>query len=57
VLHPVSKLFGEMVFTDKKMKQSLSRKTYRQFHKSIDGNNKELIDLNLANRIAKAMKK
>jgi glutamine synthetase type III len=52
----VPSIYGELVFTDTELKKHVSNTIYQQFKNSLKDNQKEILSLELANKIANAMK-
>ena len=48
--------YNELVFTDNELKKRVSKEIYDQFKKSLKDNQKEILNLELANKIAEALK-
>jgi glutamine synthetase type III len=52
----ISKMYNELVFTDEELKKRLPKHVFEHFKKSLKDHQKEIINLDLANQIANAMK-
>jgi glutamine synthetase len=52
----VPKIYGELVFTDEQLQKRIPKKVYEQFKNSLKDDQKEILNLDLANKIADAMK-
>jgi glutamine synthetase type III len=52
----IPEIFGELVLNDEELKKRIGQKTYDQFKNSLDDDQKEILNLDLANKIADAMK-
>jgi glutamine synthetase len=52
----VPDFFGELVFNEHEMIKRLSPRVFKRFKQAISGDKKILLDLDLANNIADAMK-
>jgi glutamine synthetase type III len=48
--------FGINVFSKKTLEKYTSKSVYQNFLNALSDDNKEIVDLNLANKIAEAMK-
>ncbi|GHU48995.1 hypothetical protein FACS1894218_7160 [Bacilli bacterium] len=53
----ITKIYGELVFTEKKMLKYLGAATYKRFKSAIADGSKEILNLELANKIADGMKR
>jgi glutamine synthetase type III len=52
----LDKIFGENVFSKHVLKKYIGSRSYNKFIKAIDLETKEILDSDLANEIANAMK-
>jgi glutamine synthetase type III len=52
----IPKIYGELVFSDTELKKRIPAATYEQFKKSLKDDQKEILNIDIANKIAKAMK-
>jgi glutamine synthetase len=52
----IPEIFGELVFDDEKLKKRIGKNTYDQFKNSLKDDQKEILSIDLANKIAEAMK-
>jgi glutamine synthetase type III len=52
----VPQIYNELVFTDEELKKRVSKSVYDQFKNSLKDDQKEILNLDLANQIASAMK-
>jgi glutamine synthetase type III len=55
-MQTIEQIYGTLVFTRKNMEALLSKEAYNKFLNVIHSDQKELVDLALANEIADAMK-
>jgi glutamine synthetase type III len=55
-MHTIEQIYGTLVFTRKNMQELLSKEAYNKYLNVIHSDQKELVDLTLANEIANAMK-
>jgi glutamine synthetase type III len=52
----LEKIFGCNTFGKKTLEQYTSKKVYHEFLNALSDDTKEIVDINLANKIADAMK-
>jgi glutamine synthetase type III len=53
----IPKIFGENVFNKEQMLKYLGDDTYQKYRRAVRNDEKEIIDLDLANKIADGMKR
>jgi glutamine synthetase len=52
----IPQIYAQCVFTDEELKKRVPKKIYQDFRKSLKDDQKEILNLELANHIANAMK-
>jgi glutamine synthetase type III len=56
-MRDIKKIYGELVFTEKQMIKYLGNSTYKRFQSAIADGSKEILNLELADKIANGMKR